>query len=129
MTWLYMLKEYIMSKTEMRNNAATPRAQTEDVLRELGWSTTTCREDTVQAWKSEVSDLTFFVDEREIWVDLNVTVTPEQTIWMDGGEAVGMEGTVSQVNWSKLHPTNPIWVSRLHKMVGASENVMEGAGS
>jgi hypothetical protein len=33
-----------MDKTEMHNNVATPRGQTEGVLRELGWSTNTCRE-------------------------------------------------------------------------------------
>jgi hypothetical protein len=122
-------KEYIMNKTEMHNNAATPRGQTEDVLRELGWSTNTCREDTVQAWKSEGSSLTFFVDAREIWVDLSVTVTTEQSIWMDVAvETVGSEGSASLVKWSKLHPINQGWVSKLHKMVVRAENVMKGAG-
>jgi hypothetical protein len=119
-----------MDKTTLYSIADGRRDKTEDVLRELGWSTNTCREDTVQVWKSEGSSLTFFVAPREIWVDLTATVTPEQTICMAGvGETVGSEGTVSQVKWSKLHPTNPIWVSRLHKMVVLSENVMKGVSA
>jgi hypothetical protein len=116
-----------MEKTTSTNNTATPRGQTEVVLRELGWSTNTCREDTVQAWKSEGSGLTFFVDDREIWVEFNVTVTAEQIIWMAcAGETVGSEGGGNLVKWSNSHPINQVWVRKLHKMVVKSENVMNG---